>query len=411
MSTATGPFKQLRYKAESTWGTLPGASGAQLLRRKSSTLDEVRDTYGSDEIRTDQQRGTYTHGTRRCDGSISADLSPGTYKDLVAALLRRDFAAVSAISGAALTIATGEVSGGVQTYTVTRGAGSFLTDGVKEGMVIRLTAGLLSADNLNKNLFVVGVTATEAIVVPWPNGSTMTEEGPITGCTVTIPGKATHVPQASHTNKSFTFEHWFSDVSQSEVFSGCRIGGLDLNLAPSGIVEASFKVLGRGFGQAPGNTAYFTSPTAATSAPSMSAVNGVLRAGGGLMTIVTGASVKVDGAMTTGQVIGSNYTPDVFPGILTANGQLTAYFQNGALRDAFYNMTTTSLSIVAYNSLAANADFVAFSLPAIILGGASKSDGAGPVVLTVPFEAVLNAAGGAGTATEATTVWVQDSQA
>jgi hypothetical protein len=41
------------------------------------------------------------------------------------------------------------------TYTVTRGAGSWLTDGVKAGMVVPASAGALNAANLSKNLLVM----------------------------------------------------------------------------------------------------------------------------------------------------------------------------------------------------------------------------------------------------------------
>lgn len=405
MTIATGPFKQLRYKKETTWGTLAGSSGAQILRRKTSDIDEARDTYGSQEIRTDQQRGIYVHGTRRAEGTVNGDMSGGTYKDFLQSLLRRDFTTLTAMSSLSLTMA-----GAGPTYTVTRGAGSFLTDGVKVGMVIRITAGSVNANNSNKNLFVVGLTATIATVVPWGNG-TLTAEGPIASCTISMPGKLTYIPASSHTNDSYTVEHWFSDVSLSEVFTGCRIGSADIGLPATGLAEITFGMLGKGFGQAPSGSAYFSSPTAATTSAGVTAVNGVLRAAGAQQAVVTGASLKVDGAMSAGQVIGSNYTPDVFAGPLTANGQLTAYFQDATLRDAFYNESTVALNLVAYAGTTAAAEFVCFTLPAIKLGGAKKNDGAGPIIMTAPFEAIYNASGGAGTDSEATTVWVQDSLA
>ena len=39
MTIAAGVAKQLRYKVEATFGTAPGASGAQVLRRVNSNLD------------------------------------------------------------------------------------------------------------------------------------------------------------------------------------------------------------------------------------------------------------------------------------------------------------------------------------------------------------------------------------
>src|SRR5690348_14303670 len=97
---ATGVGKQLRYKVESTWGVAPSASGAQLLRRVTSDLSLKKQTYESNEVISHLQRVEFRHGIRSVEGSINGELSPGTYKDFMAAALRRAFAAVAAITGA-----------------------------------------------------------------------------------------------------------------------------------------------------------------------------------------------------------------------------------------------------------------------------------------------------------------------
>jgi hypothetical protein len=77
MAYATGVAKQLTYKAESTWGTVPAASGAQALRRVTSNLALKKQTYQSNEIRPDYQVSDMRHGVRSVEGSISGELSPG----------------------------------------------------------------------------------------------------------------------------------------------------------------------------------------------------------------------------------------------------------------------------------------------------------------------------------------------
>lgn len=405
MTIAVGPFKQLAIKKETVWGTLAGASGSQFIRRKTAALDEVRSTFGSDEVRTDQQRGTYVHGGRHTEGNITGDLSGGTYQMLMQSHMRRDMTAVTALTGMSITIA-----GAGPTYTVTRAAGDFLAGGIKQGMVVQLTMGSFNALNINKNLWVVSATATVLTVIPWGNQQ-MFAEGPIASATLTVPGKITYIPASGHTNDSYTMEIRQTDIAQYEVHSGCRISTMDLNLQPGGIAEVQFGVLGRGYGQAPGGTPYFTSPTAAGNAAGVSAVNGVLRAAGGQLAVVTGLSIKSNGSMTTGDVVGSNYTPDVFAGPIIVNGQLTAYFDSATIRDAFYNESIVSLAVVMYAGTTANAASLSFVVPAIKFGAAQKSDGPGPVILTCPFEAIVNSAGGAGTDTEATSLWVHDSLA
>ena len=164
MPIASGIAKQTRYKVEATFNTAPGATGAQLLRNVESGIQLDKDTYQSAEKRADYQIADFRHGMRKSTGSIKGELSPKTYADFLAAALRKDFAAGASAAAASITIAVGSVVGGVQQYTVTRAAGSFLTDGFKAGDVVRLSVGSLNAANIAKNLYVVSLTATVLIV-------------------------------------------------------------------------------------------------------------------------------------------------------------------------------------------------------------------------------------------------------
>lgn len=403
MALATGVAKQVIYKVEATYATAPGASGAQRLRRVQSTLDLTKDVYESAEIRTDYQVADMRHGVRRVTGSIDGELSPGTYEDFIAAALRKDFAAVADLTGLSITIAASG-SG----YTLTRGSGSYLTDGIKIGDVVRLTAGAFAAPNLNKNILVTALTATvlTGIVL---NASSMTAEGPIASATLSVPGKKSYVPSTGHTDKSFYIEHWFNDITQGEQFSGCKIGSMDVNLPPTGMATINFGITGKDVTTAA--SAYYTSPTALTSTGVVAAVNGVLTVAGTAVALVTGMSIKLDGGLSGDPVVGSNTIPQQFNGPVKVGGQLTAYFQDATLRDLFINETEAALAVALTTANTAAADFVTFVLPRVKIGGASKSDGDKGIIMTLPFTALLNSSGGAGTSGEASTIVVQDSQA
>jgi hypothetical protein len=408
MPLATGVAKQVRYKVEATYGTPPGAASAQLLRRVQSTLDLSKDTYQSNEIRDDYQIADFRHGVRKVAGSLNGELSPKTYADFIAAALRRDFAAVSAITALSITIAAGSLLGGMQTYTVTRAAGDFLTGGIKIGDVVRLTAGTFNVNNLNKNLMVVGLTATIATVVAL-NATALTAEGPIASATLSVVGKKTYVPTSGHTDKSFSVEHWFSDVAQSEVFTGCKVNTVGIKLPATGMATIDVGLVGKDLVTA--TSQYYTSPTAATATGVVAAVNGVLVVGGVPMAICTGIDLNIEGGYSGEAVVGANTVPNQFPGRVKASGQFTAYFENGTLRDAFLNETEINLIVVMTANNDAAADFIGFTLPRLKLGGASKGDGESAIVATFPFQALFNSAGGTGVNSEKTTLVVQDSQA
>lgn len=403
MPQATGIYKQVAIKRETVYGTVPAASAAQLLRRVKSEINLSKDTYQSNEIRSDFQVADYRHGVRRVKGSLSGELSPKTYSDQLSAMCKRDFAAVTPIAGASITIA-----GAGPSYTVTRAAGSFLTDGVKIGDVIRLSVGTFNAANLNKNLWITALTATVATVLVL-NGSALVAEGPIATSTVTVYGKKTFIPTTGHTDVSYSIEHWFNDVAQSEVFSGVKFDKAAIQLPPTGMATVNFDVMGQNI--VASTSRYFTSPTAVPSTGVVAAVNGLLTINGTQQTVVTGLSLNLDPGFSGDPVVGSNVVPNLFAGPVQVSGQFTAYFTDATLRDLFLNETESSLAVVLTTDNTATADFVGFTLSRIKVGDAAKSDGTGGVVQTFPFTALINNNGGAGTANEQTTLSIQDSQA
>jgi Phage tail tube protein len=399
---ASGVFKQLAYKAESTYGTVPSAAGAQSLRRVTSTIDLTKDTYQSAEIRSDQQIADMRHGVRRVTGQISGELSPGTYEDFFAQVLRRDFAAVTAATSQSLTIA------GSGPYTITRASGSYLTDGFKVGDVVRITAGSVNASNLNKNVLVTGLTTTVITGVVL-NGSTMVAEGPISGCTIGPVGKKTFIPASGQTDKSFSIEHFYSDLTLSEVFSGCKATKISIGLPPTGMVTVAMDFTGQNITTA--GAQYFTSPTAATTTGCLASVNGVLRIGGSTIATVTGLTLDINASLTGDPVVGSNFVPNQFPGRVLVSGQATAYFDSVTLRDAFINETEIDMIAAFTASSDKDSKFMSFVVPRMKLGGASKNDGEGGLIQTIPFTALLNTAGGTGISSEYTTLSMQDSDA
>lgn len=400
---AAGLFKQLAYKAEVTYGLIPAAAAAQALRRVSSTVDLQKDTYLSAEIKSSFQKSDFRHGVRRVKGKVQGDLQCKTHSEFFAYALKRDFAAVTAITAASISI-----TGTGPTWTVARAAGSFLTDGVKVGHVVRLSVGAFNALNINKNLLVVAVTALQLTVIVL-NGTAMFVEATITGSTVTVIGKTTFIPQAGHTDKSFSLEHWFADLGQSEVFSGCKVDQINLSLPPTGLAQLDMDVMAQNCTTAAAQ--YFTSPTAITTTTALAAVNGVLRIGGVTVATITGLTLSINPGFTGDPVVGSNLVPFQFPGGINITGQATAYFDSVALRDAFFNETEIDLIAAFTADNTAAADFLTFTLPRIKLGGANKSDGEGGIIQTFPFQALEPLTGGAGIANERTTLQIQDAQA
>jgi hypothetical protein len=402
MPQASEVFKQIAIKPEVTYGTVPTNTGAQLLRRVGFAMQLQKDAYESNELRPDLQRADLRHGVRRASGTLNGELSPGSYAPYVGSLLKRDFAAVTAITGLSITIA----AAGVGAWTLTRTTGSWVTDGIRVGSVGRLTAGTFNALNSNKNLFVVTMTPTVLTVVVL-NGTALFAEGPIATATWTSPGKRTFIPLTAHTDQSYAIEEWFPDVPQSEVYSGCKFVSAALQLPPTGLATVSLGVAGQDL-KTRGTTRYFTSPTAAGTSGIVAAVNGVLRVGSQTLASVTGLSIDIAANFTGDPVVGSNIVPSQFAGRVLVSGSFSAYFEDAVLRDAFVDETQTQLLVAMTTDNSAAAEFISIAMTRVKVNSADKGDGEGGIVRTYAFTALLDSSGGGN---EATTISICDSLA
>jgi hypothetical protein len=404
MTVAQGINKLTSYKLQTALGSIATGSGGQTLRRKTSIASIARATYTNDEIVGHQQSTGVNLGSASSAWNFDGLLSPGTYAPLLGCLLRRVFTAVTPIS-ATFTIA------GSGPYTITRTAGSFLTDGVKNGDVVRITAGTyINAVNMNNNLLVASCTALVLTVVTL-NNTVMLAEGPNAASTLTVVGKKTMPPQTGQTDVLLTLEEWYPDLGKSELFPDLRVGQLDVGLPASG--NATVKLASMGLGVRTGGSAQvLTTPIAATTSPVLTAVRGLLRLNGNASAVVTGMSFVVKTVLTAeGPIIGSNYAPDMARGRIEVTGQFTALFDATTFRDIFDSETVISLSAIMATDTTNTADFVGFTLSALKLTNADPDDGEKAIMRTYPFTAQMNANGGPALANDMTIISIQDSLA
>ncbi len=406
MTIAQGVAKQIRTKRQSAKGTIAGTSDGQVLRRETGTFELQKESITTEsEITSKRQVTSAEHGVKLVQGSLKGLLSPGTYADWLSALLMRDFAAIAAITGLSLTIA------GTGPYTITAGSGTpFLTGGVKVGMVVRLTAGSFNAANLNKNLFVTGVTATVITGILFPDVAAMVAEGPIAAATVTIPGKVTYVPESGHTNIYHTVEEWYPDITHSERNTDVKITKADIALPGTGNCTISFSA--NGLNQATDTSAYYTAPTAESTTGSLQAANGALLVNGVAQAVVTDLSFSLDGKGTPADgVVGTNVRPDVFMGKLMVSGSFTAYLDGPTVPNLFVNATNIAIVSAVTAGQAAAADFMTFAITKVKLNSSTPEDGETGLKRTYSFTGTYNSAGGAALANGATSIQVQDSAA
>ncbi len=236
---------------------------------------------------------------------------------------------------------------------------------------------------------------------------TVTAEAAGSSVTATVQGSKVVASTDSQTTDSFTIEEWYSDISESELFTGCRVSSIAIDLPPTGMATISIGFTGKDM---TGSTSeYFLTPTAETTTRILAAVNGNLRVAGADVAVITGLSFTINCNVQAGDpVVGSNTVPLISQGRITVDGQFTAYFEDGDLRDKFINEDELSINAKLDATSASDTDCMVFNFGRIKLGGSDKDDGEKGIIQTVPFTALLNTSGGTTTAYDYTTISIQD---
>lgn len=399
---AKGVDKKIAYSKETAWGTI-AADGvaAKQLRRVTSQFNQKAETLQSAEIRQDYQIADYRLGSLSTEGSLNGELSPGTYSDFFAAALAKNFVAGGATTGASLTIAA---SGSF--YTITRAAGSWLTDGFYVGNVIRLSGAGFAPANVGKNIQILSITAL-VLTVRTFDANTLTPEGPIAAAGAAVVGKQTFAPLTGHTSDSFTIEEFYGGgVNVSEVHAGNKVGSIAVQLPASGFCTIDVSFMGKGMMKT-GNTQHFATATAASTTGLTVGISGSVLVNGVPAGVITNASFNLDRGLASAVVVGSRYAADIFDGRVNVTGDFSTYFENSVYRDYFINETKISLVFALTTGSEANAEVISFVLPSVKLGSTSRKDGEAGIVQDHSFQALLNHV--TTTGLPATTLLVQDS--
>ena len=398
---AKGVDKKIAYRKETTWGVVAPDSGAKQLRRVTSQFNQKAEELQSAEIRQDYQIADYRHGSLSTEGSLNGELSPRTYADFFAAALAKNFAAGGSTTGASLTIA---VSGSF--YTITRAAGSWLTDGFYVGNIIRLTGAGFTPANVGKNIQILSMTAL-VLTVRTFDDNTLTAEGPIAAAGAAVVGKQTFAPLTGHTSDSFTVEEFYGGgVNVSEVHTGNKVGSVAVQLPASGFCTVDFTFMGKGMMKT-GASQHFATATAASTTGLTVGVSGSVLVNGVPAGVITNASFNIDRGLEAAVVVGSKYAADIFDGRINVTGDFSTYFENEVYRDYFIDETKISLVFALTTGSEANAEVISFVLPSVKLGSSSRNDGEAGIVQDHSFQAILNTV--TTTGLPATTLLIQDS--
>jgi len=171
-------------------------------------------------------------------------------------------------------------------------------------------------------------------------------------------------------------------------FTGCRIGGISLNLNPDELVTGAFRVTGTAHATA---TSIITGATygAATSNPVMAGVDVTSLAVSGVAGVdYTGLTLEIDNQLRIQRKLGSTSARGVGYGRRLITGTLTAYFEDLTAYNAFMNNSTPSI----VSTISDGTDSFTITIPKVrFTGGEVPTPGNDQdVMLTLNWHAIYD---------------------
>lgn len=373
-SSASGQRTALRYVSESAFGVASGTT-FKALRFTDTGLNLSKSAFQSNEIRSDRQKADLRHGMRSVGGDISVELGLTTFDDLIEAAVSGTWAPVT--SGAvSLATTTG-------TNTITRTAGSFLTDGFLPGDEVTLSSFSTGGNNGAAKVLTVAADGLSMTV-----SRPLATEAAAAGKTVALVGKRV---KAGTQLKTFQFERAFTDIGQFLLYKGCAVDSMKLSIKPEEIITAVFGILGKDMTQAAATNS--TAVTAAAANSPFDAFNGVLQEGGTTIAYVTGLDIELSNGRQVKGVVGSTSPQEIFEGGSETSGTVSLFFQDAAMLNKFINETESSLDVRLNDPN--GTDFMRIRMPRVkYTGGTLDNPKEGPVMLSLPYTALLDATAG-----------------
>lgn len=203
---------------------------------------------------------------------------------------------------------------------------------------------------------------------------------------------AVWVPQSGHTDDSFTFEEWRSDITTSQIYTGVKVVSAQVNVQPNGMATVGFSLMGQDMEDTIANTRYFTTPTPLPGNIPASGAVGELLVDGVAVAVVTSADFNINGNGSTEGVLGSAVTPDVFRGIVQVTGNFSMFHQNKTLLEKYINEQTIALAI-KLDEPGGN-HYIKFSMPLVTIGSYQINDVPGGAIASCQFNADMYESGG-----------------
>jgi len=374
MAVANLSNTALHLKAQSALGTPASGAGAVGIEVAASQgLQLAVASIESQMIQRSRMRKRPRQGSRSSSAAYETELQVGNLDTVLQGVLGGTWVAALTFSNTdwgALTI-TGT---GV---TLTFASGTIITDGVRAGMMGKLTNMSVTA---NDGKWFPILSTTEGVMTI-PTGI-LADNTSDAAWSITIARSLyTATP---YTDRYFTVEEYLTDLDRTKLGTDMRLNSLNFAAQPDNHIRVGFGLMGRDMDLlVAGSSPTFSSPTFVDN-PSLVLVDGGLYINGTKRTNVTGFTWGLAAPAQTVPVLGSNISPDVFLGQFAFTGQITVALEDGTDWDLMDAETRVSVVLHCAEQGGTASDFVTFYLGDLAFSGwATPIGGEGPVIATM----------------------------
>jgi len=332
MATADANRTQLRYIAETTWGTTPATADMEELRLTGESLNYGIEYIQSNELRSDRMVSDLVQTGAECGGGIDFELSYATFNDFIEA-------AMFSTWGSDISVATAGLAFNNGTSKITSDEATAFT-GIVAGQWIKV-ANSSNASNDGYYLITTKTSNQDITVSPAPAVSVTTadEAATVNACMI----------RNGTTEKSFSIERYHADLTPALYFqfTGMMVNQMAFNVQANSILTGNLTFIGKDTSVATGSMSSGSVNTA-TNNDVMNAVSNVaqIREGGSAMTgvYIQGLDFTLNNNIRGLKAINVLGNADLGAGSLEVTGSMNLYLSNKDLYDKFANNTESSFS-------------------------------------------------------------------
>lgn len=208
-------------------------------------------------------------------------------------------------------------------------------------------------------------------------------------------GTPTEQIKCGKLRQSFTFIRHFADLEATVgakpyfIYGGCELNQLQLTISANAMVTGAFTVFGQSQKLAEDLSALgvptYNPPTTTTPLDSFT---GELKENGNVIAVITEITLSLQNGIESRMVVGKKDSIKPSLGRSNLTGQITAYFEDSTLVNKFLNEEESSIE---FEMPDADGNKQVYIVPRIkYTGGQPDVSGEGPIMLSMPFQALLD---------------------